>query len=67
MYWLRIIGGILLLLVGLTWIGQGLDIIKGSGMSGHGQWGVAGVVVVLFGLWLLAAVVRMRPGRSGSR
>jgi hypothetical protein len=67
MYWLRIIGGVLLLLLGIVWIGQGLDLIKGSGMSGHGQWGVAGVVVALFGVWLLSGVVRMRPSQTSRR
>jgi hypothetical protein len=51
--WFRLVGGVLVLLIGVVWIGQGLDVIKGSGMSGHGQYAVAGVVVALCGLWLL--------------
>jgi hypothetical protein len=52
-FWFRLVGGVLVLLLGMVWIGQGLDVIKGSGMSGHGQYAVAGVVVALCGLWLL--------------
>lgn len=53
MVWLRPLAGVLLILIGVTWIGQGFDIIKGSGMSGHGVYAVAGAVVAAFGIWLL--------------
>jgi hypothetical protein len=52
-FWFRLVGGALILLLGLVWIGQGFDLIKGSGMSGHGQYAVVGVIVALGGLWLL--------------
>jgi|GEM_PF-629249 len=63
--WLRPLAGVLLLLIGVTWIGQGFDIIKGSGMSGHGVYAVAGAVVAAFGIWLLwgFAQGRSRMGR----
>lgn len=59
--WVKGIGGGVLLLVGLIWIGQGLDLIHGSGMSGHGQFAALGVVVALLGGWLLAGALRVRP------
>jgi hypothetical protein len=59
-FWIRLVAGVLLLLVGLTWIAQGLNIIKGAGMSGHGEWVVGGIVVLLFGAWLLWGIVRSR-------
>jgi hypothetical protein len=58
--WLRIVGGALAVLIGLLWIGQGLDLIQGSEMSGHAQWVVIGGVVTLVGLWLLWGPVRAR-------
>jgi hypothetical protein len=62
--WIRIIGGVLLVLIGLLWIGQGLDLLKGSGMSGHAQYAVLGALVGLGGVWLLWGPVRaLRAGR----
>jgi hypothetical protein len=63
--WLRLIGGVVLVLLGLLWIGQGLDIISGSGMSGHARYAVLGAVVALAGVWLLWGPLqtRLRPRR----
>ena len=57
-FWFRLVGGVLVLLLGLIWIGQGLNLIKGSGMSGHGQYAVVGIFVALCGLWLLWGPLR---------
>lgn len=35
------------------WILQGIDVLGGSGMSGHDQYAVLGVIVGLIGIWLL--------------
>ena len=67
MYWLRLGLGILLLLVGAVWILQGFNLVKGSGMSGHGEWVVAGIVVVLFGAWLLGGVAKPLALRTRQR
>lgn len=58
--WLRILGGVLAVLIGLVWIGQGLDFIEGSGMSGKAQYAVLGAVVALVGLWLIWGAVQSR-------
>jgi hypothetical protein len=58
--WIRAIGGALLTLVGLVWILQGVNVIHGSGMSGHGQYAVLGIIVALIGIWLLQGAVRTR-------
>lgn len=60
MRWVRAIGGALLTLVGFVWILQGVNVIHGSGMSGHGQYAVLGIIVALIGLWLLQGALRMR-------
>lgn len=60
MPWIRPLLGTLLVLLGLLWIGQGLDILKGSGMSGHGRYALVGAVVILCGAWLVWGYVRPR-------
>ncbi len=42
----RLVIAVLLLLGGGVWIGQGLNLIKGSAMTGSSFWAVAGVVLV---------------------
>jgi len=56
---LIIIGG-LAVLIGLVWIGQGLNLIPGSVMSGDRTWFNIGVIVGLVGVVLLALGLR-RP------
>jgi hypothetical protein len=60
MFWVRLIGGIVLVLIGAVWIGQGFNWIKGSGMSGHDGYALLGAVVVLCGAWLLWGVAQTR-------
>jgi len=63
MMWVRLFGGVLLVLLGMLWIGQGIDLIGGSGMSGQGRWVIIGALVALGGLWLVwgALQARARP------
>lgn len=63
--WLKGLGGVLALFLGLVWIGQGLNVIHGSGMSGHGQFAVLGAIVALLGVWLLAAALQTRSRSAG--
>jgi hypothetical protein len=55
--------GVVAVLVGVGWILQGLDIRKGDGMSGHGEWAVIGSILVLFGGALLLGAWRSRGER----
>ncbi len=50
--------GAVLFLAGLLWILQGLDIIGGSGMSGHAIWAVIGAVVAIIGALLFVRTIR---------
>ncbi len=50
---IRITLGIVATLVGLVWIGQGLNILPGSSMTGDMKWAYIGGVVALVGLVLL--------------
>jgi uncharacterized membrane protein len=48
-----LIPGILLLLIGLVWVLQGADVMKGSQlMSGKPMWLVIGIIVAVVGLVL---------------
>ncbi|TAK24418.1 MAG: hypothetical protein EPO26_06240 [Chloroflexota bacterium] len=53
MNWIKRIGGALLALVGLVWIGQGLNILPGSMMSGQPIYAILGLIILALGLWLL--------------
>ncbi|MCW2812224.1 MAG: hypothetical protein JWP61_2682 [Friedmanniella sp.] len=55
--------GVLVLLTGLVWVGQGLNYIPGSFMTGNKTWFWIGLVAVLVGLGLLIGGLR-RPPRS---
>jgi hypothetical protein len=50
----RRIVGALLVLTGVVWLGQGLDLIKGSSMTGSTFWAVVGALCVVGGLGLLS-------------
>ncbi len=60
MIWFRGVVGVIAVLLGLVWIGQGLGALRGSMMSGHSGYALLGVVVALAGVWLLWATVRLR-------
>jgi hypothetical protein len=49
----RVIGG-LFVLTGAVWLGQGLDLIHGSSMSGSTFWAIVGAASVVAGLGLLS-------------
>ena len=66
--WSRGIVGIVLCLVGLVWIGQGTNALSNSKlMSGHGQYTLLGIGVLLVGLVLLAWAVRIRKRAGGEQ
>lgn len=56
--WARRIVGAILVLVGAVWIGQGVNVLHGSGMSGHGVWAVIGAVVLVIGVAVLGPALR---------
>jgi hypothetical protein len=48
----RILGAVLVL-TGVVWLGQGLQLIQGSSMTGSTFWAVVGAVCIVGGLVLL--------------
>jgi hypothetical protein len=61
-----IVVGVLALLTGGMWVGQGLNLIPGSVMSGDSTWFYVGTVVVVVGVILLIAGVRRSPAQRRS-
>jgi hypothetical protein len=58
-----IVVGLLALLTGGIWIGQGLNLIPGSVMSGDQTWFYIGTVVLVAGVILLILGSRRSPAR----
>ena len=64
---IRIAIGIVMVLVGGVWIGQGAGWIHGSFMTGEALWLVIGIVVAVIGVWLIAGVISSRRTRVPPR
>ena len=54
----RLVLAAVLLLVGVVWILQGLDVLGGYGMSGHIEWTVIGSILVAVAIGLLVGARR---------
>jgi hypothetical protein len=53
--------GVLVILMGVTWFLQGINILPGSFMTGQIQWAYYGGLAVVIGIVLLIAANRRRP------
>jgi hypothetical protein len=67
MVWLKGIVGVVLVLLGLLWIGQGTGMLPGSVMSGQAMWAIIGLVLVVVGGWLVWSVARARGATRATR
>ena len=67
--WVRVAIGVVMVVVGGVWIGQGAGWIHGSFMTGDALWLVIGLVVAILGLWLITGALWSRrtrvPPRAG--
>lgn len=52
--------GLVLVLVGAVWLLQGVNVLHGYGMSGHGQYALLGAVTIAIGAALVAWAARAR-------
>ena len=52
--------GVVLVLIGIVWTLQGLDVLGGSGMSGVAIWAVIGPFVALIGIVVALGARRRR-------
>jgi hypothetical protein len=60
--WTRLVIGVVLVLVGVVWFGQGVGAIGGSFMTGEAFWAVMGVFAFAVGAVLLRGAARARRG-----
>ena len=60
MKWVLVIVGALLILSGVVWTLQGLNLVGGSAMSGNTIWAVIGPIVAIVGAVLFLRGVRRR-------
>ncbi|QDP98380.1 hypothetical protein FOE78_22950 [Microlunatus elymi] len=60
-----IVVGVLALLVGALWVGQGLNLIGGSAMTGERVWIYIGAAVAAGGVVLLVLGLRRRHTTAG--
>lgn len=57
---LWVVAGVVVVLVGLLWTLQGIDVVKGSSMSGTTTWSIIGPIVILVGAVIASVGVRGR-------
>jgi hypothetical protein len=55
---------VLLILVGIGWFLQGINVLPGSMMSGQAQWAVYGGIVAVAGVGLLVFANRRKDSSS---
>jgi hypothetical protein len=58
-----VVGG-LLVIFGVVFMLQGLDVLGGSGMSGKTLWAVLGPIIALVGAYLLVTTLRSPPAND---
>ena len=49
----QVVIAIILLIVGIVWVGQGVGVIHGSFMTGEAVWAVIGAALVVVGAFLV--------------
>jgi hypothetical protein len=59
--------GVLAILIGLVWVGQGLNLIPGSVMTGDPKWFVIGAIVAVVGVLLIFVGLGRRTGNRRRR
>jgi hypothetical protein len=62
--WPFLVPGVVLSVVGLVWTLQGLDVLRGSVMSGSSLWATIGPIVLLIGLVLIGIAIAIRRRRA---
>ena len=63
--WPFLVPGVILTGAGLVWSLQGLNLLRGSVMSGSSFWATAGPIILVIGLVLIAIAIARRRRRTG--
>jgi hypothetical protein len=58
---ISIVLGVIAILLGGLWIGQGLNVIPGSFMTGNRMWFWIGLVLAIVGVVVIVLGLRKRP------
>jgi len=61
--WPFLVPGVILSAVGLVWTLQGLDVLRGSVMSGSSLWATIGPIVLLVGVVLIGVAIAIARRR----
>ena len=61
--WPFLVPGVILSLAGLVWTLQGLNVVRGSAMSGSSLWATVGPIVLVIGLVLIGIAIARRRKR----
>ncbi len=67
MMWLKGVLGVVCVVIGLVWIGQGVNLLPGSFMSGQSMWAIIGLGLLIVGAWLLWSLARARATTGSPR
>ena len=62
--WPFLVPGVILAGAGLVWTLQGLDVLRGSVMSGSSVWATVGPITLLAGLVLIGVGIARRRRRT---
>ena len=65
--WLYLVPGVILSLLGLVWTLQGLDVLRGSAMSGSSLWATVGPIVLVIGVALIVIAIVIARRRRLTR
>lgn len=65
MKWFLNILGVVLVLIGVVWFFQGINVLLGSFMSGNSLYSVLGIILVVVGIIILAFSNRRRRAING--
>ena len=63
MRWVLLVVGALMLVVGLIWTLQGLNVLGGSAMTGQTMWVVIGPIVAVAGVVIVGLGIRRGAAR----
>ena len=65
--WPFLVAGVVLSAIGLVWTLQGLDVLRGSAMSGSSLWATIGPIVLVVGLVLIGIAIGIALRRRRTR